>query len=90
MKDKVVREDIEVLSERLSTLEKKEPDFVIRQCPKCKHETVQIKKYNTRDWYIGFYRICPSWSPNYDHTICTNCGIKVECVTETVCKEYKD
>lgn len=89
MKDKVAREDIEVLRERLDSLEKKEPDFVIRQCPKCKHDTVQVKKWDY-DCSLSAATFYAMANPNYSYTICTNCGIKVECVTETVCKEYKD
>ena len=96
MKDSIARDEVRCLQERVKILEKAEPDFIIRQCPKCKHETVQVKKSNRGDtmtghsFYIGFTEICLPWSPDYDYTVCTNCGIKVECVTETTCREYRD
>ena len=88
MKDSIARDEVRCLQRRVKMLEKAEPDFIIRHCPKCKHETVQVKKYNSSSFYIGFTEVRPPWSFNYDYTVCTNCGIKVECVTETTCKEY--
>ncbi len=75
MRDKEARKDINFLKAHV---------LIVRECPKCKHETPQIKGGGV----LVFSWIPPAYK-NYDY-LCLVCGAKLECVTESTCRVIKE
>lgn len=94
MKDKNARRDIEYIIDRLRKEEDTTYNFInrfdnitIKECNKCKHETVQLKKFDINlctDENISYYQA----HSETQYFLCTVCGSTTTCETETVCKPY--
>lgn len=93
MRDKNAREQIEAMDERVDKLEELNfelGDLRVRYCKKCKHDTIQRRKYRH-----GGFRLWSTGSSNSDDTsgdcnyTCLTCGTEWECRDKTVCAEVK-
>ena len=86
MKDKKARERIEEIECKLD-LGADGLKILIRVCPKCKHETPQVKGDGVLKGG-AFYGWLSHQHKDYDY-LCLVCGSKLECITETTCKPMK-
>lgn len=79
MKDKDARVRLRILEEVVSSCLK----AVVKDCPKCKHETPQVEN-KFRDIPSFYYSY-----PNYDF-LCLVCGSKLRYTTATTCRIVKE
>lgn len=73
MKDTGARERIRDLERKVEQLSR----WVVKDCPKCNHQTLQLRCNYTSGMVIGYIP--------YDY-FCLVCGSELECTTETICK----
>ena len=83
MKDKEARDSIRGIKRSIEHLTR----LVVRDCPKCKHETVQSMELKTphSSRYLLPYE---PREPDWDY-LCLVCGSKLKCVTLTKCEVVK-
>ena len=87
MKDNYAREQIKELEielgSRIMDLERKLSKFIVRHCPKCKHDTMQVVEWDSNSSTCTYYISRP---PPLDSYRCLNCGSRIECETKEICE----
>ena len=85
MKDQEARDNIKELQDsvtRLNELTGGLNDLSVRDCPKCKHPTLQQARYTPYSFtWVG---------TSLDYRQCLTCGSKIVCIDKTVCKVLKE
>ncbi len=100
MKDEIAREKVsrlkadtrwkmEEIGHEMAKLEKRLLEGLsVRDCPVCKHETLQKKGEESFPLSGSHLSIQTGWEP-YDY-LCLNCGSKLVCKTKQVCTVLKE